>query len=267
MSASSATTLQLFTLANFPRVHPGDHLAKLIEQCLQHNAISLQQYDVVCVCSKIVSKAENCFVDLGQIQVSPQAMALAQETQKEPALVELILRESLAISRKRHGVLITRQRLGIISANAGIDRSNAQPPYIVDGGPWALTLPRDPDQSAQSLLDGLTKNLSAAQKPIGVIVTDSLGRPFREGTVGAAIGVAGVPAVWDQRGKPDLDGRRLEFTITAFADQIAAAADLLAGQANEGTPVIIARGLTWPASRGVTSAKQLLRDPQLDLYA
>lgn len=265
MVLTQANAVQLLPLLGFPRIKAGDNLADLITASLAQNNIRLQAHDIVCVCSKVVSKAEGCYVDLGQIAVSPQAAALAIETQKEPALVELILRETTAISRQRPGVLIVRQRLGLVSANAGIDRSNARPEGAPEqSGPWALTLPRDPDQSARQIWATLKREHI---DPLGVIVTDSLGRPFREGSLGAAIGIAGVPAIWDQRGNPDLDGRTMEFTITAFADQVAAAADLVAGQAAEGTPVVLVRGLAWPPQHGTPSAKQLLRDPKLDLYA
>jgi coenzyme F420-0:L-glutamate ligase/coenzyme F420-1:gamma-L-glutamate ligase len=178
---------------------------------------------------------------------------------KEPAMGELILRESVSVSRAVPGVLIVRHRQGFVSANAGIDRSNALPPGAPGGsGPWALLLPLDPDASARALRDALGGE-------IAVVISDSLGRPFRLGTVGAALGVAGLPAIWDQRGRTDLDGRALEHTVTALADQVAAAADLVAGQADEGRGAVLVEGLSFPAVEG--SARDLLRDPATDLYA
>jgi coenzyme F420-0:L-glutamate ligase/coenzyme F420-1:gamma-L-glutamate ligase len=178
-------------------------------------------------------------------------------------VVELVLRESVEISRTGPGVLIVKNRLGIVCANGGVDLSNAQPLGDAPGrGPWAVTLPLDPDLSAERLRAALSKQRG---ENVGVIVSDSLGRPFRLGSVGAAIGLAGIPAVWDQRGSADLFGMRLEHTITAFADQIAAASDLVAGQAGERRAVVHVRGLRFPASEH--TARELVRPPELDLYA
>jgi coenzyme F420-0:L-glutamate ligase/coenzyme F420-1:gamma-L-glutamate ligase len=160
-------------------------------------------------------------------------------------------------------VLVVRHRLGFIAANAGIDQSNAQPVDAPPGsGPWVLLLPVDPDRSAERIRDELSRRFGAA---IGVLITDSFGRPFRVGTVGAAIGVAGMPALWDRRGEPDLQGRLLEQTVTALADQVAAATDLLAGQADEGRGVVLVRGLRFPV--GAHRADELLRAVDEDLYA
>jgi coenzyme F420-0:L-glutamate ligase/coenzyme F420-1:gamma-L-glutamate ligase len=210
-----------------------------------------------------VSKAEDRFVDLSNVEPSAEALKLGAEIDKDPRLVECILKETLSISRKRLGALIVRQRLGIVSANAGIDLSNALPHGAKPGaGPWALLLPENPDATAETIGSRLSDRYACT---VGVVITDSLGRPFRVGTVGAAIGVAGMPAIWDQRGLPDLDGRTMEHTITAFADQVAAAADLVAGQAGEGTPVVVVRGLFWPTAPAGT-AQQLIRDSDEDLY-
>jgi coenzyme F420-0:L-glutamate ligase/coenzyme F420-1:gamma-L-glutamate ligase len=176
--------------------------------------------------------------------------------EKEPWLVELILRESTSVSRAAPGVLIVRHRLGFVGANAGIDSSN------VGGEDRVLLLPVDPDASAARLRRMLESRTGCT---LGVIISDSLGRPFRLGTVGAAIGVAGVPAVWDQCGSVDLHGRTLEHTVTALADQVAAAADLVAGQAAEGRGAVVVRGLQWAPASGGASA--LLRPVENDLYA
>jgi coenzyme F420-0:L-glutamate ligase/coenzyme F420-1:gamma-L-glutamate ligase len=160
-------------------------------------------------------------------------------------------------------VLVVKNRLGIVCANGGVDLSNAQPLGDGEGkGPWAVTLPEDPDRSAESLRVALSNRSGAA---IGVILSDSIGRPFRLGSIGAAIGLSGMPALWDQRGASDLFGMRLEHTMTALADQVAAAADLVAGQAGERRGVVHVRGLRFPA-RG-HSARELVRPPELDLYA
>jgi coenzyme F420-0:L-glutamate ligase/coenzyme F420-1:gamma-L-glutamate ligase len=178
-------------------------------------------------------------------------------------LVELVLRESVAISRHAHGALIVRHRLGFLAANAGIDRSNAEPPGPPHGsGPWALLLPRAPDESAQRIRAALW---AARGVDTGVVVTDSHGRPFRLGTVGVALGLAGLPALWDRRRETDLFGRELSHTVTALADQVAAAADLVSGQAAEGTPAVHIRGLSFEPDD--SSARELLRPSAQDLYA
>jgi coenzyme F420-0:L-glutamate ligase/coenzyme F420-1:gamma-L-glutamate ligase len=237
-----------------PTVERGDDLYRIIATALDRIELDLCDGDVVVVASKIVSRAEGCFVDLG---------AITPSVDKDPRLVELIMRESASISRKTIGALIVRHRLGFVSANAGIDASNAAPgdapPHT---GPWVLTLPRDPDSSAASLREKLARRYSSN---IAVLITDSWGRPFRRGTVGFALGVSGLPAVWDRRGASDRHGRTLEATEPAIADSIAAAADLVAGQADEGRPLILVRGLAFAPSE--ESSRALLRDPENDLYA
>lgn len=251
------------TIAGVPTIEVGDDLFAVIVSSLERAEVELAEGDVIVIASKIVSRAEGCFVDLGSIVPSDAAHELGVELQKDPRLVELILRESVDISRKTSGALIVRHRLGFISANAGIDSSNAAPSNAPKGsGPWVLTLPRDPDASAASLRSKLCEHYSSE---VAVLVTDSWGRPFRRGTVGFALGVAGLPAVWDRRGAIDRHGRILQATESAVADSIAAAADLVAGQANEGRPVTLVRGLHFKASHD--SAAVLLRDPEDDLYA
>ena len=251
------------TIAGVPTIEAGDDLFEVIVSSLERAAIELADGDVIVVASKIVSRAEGSFVDLGSIVPSDAADALGIELEKDPRLVELILRESVGISRKTSGALIVRHRLGFISANAGIDSSNATPSSAPKGsGPWVLTLPRDPDASAAALRSKLRKHYSSE---VAVLVTDSWGRPFRRGTVGFALGVSGLPAVWDRRGAIDRHGRVLQATESAVADSVAAAADLVAGQANEGRPVTLVRGLHFEASHD--SAAVLLRDPEDDLYA
>jgi coenzyme F420-0:L-glutamate ligase/coenzyme F420-1:gamma-L-glutamate ligase len=246
-----------------PLVAPGDDLAALVRDGLDRAGLALQDGDILAVTSKLASRSEGRFVDLSAVQPGAEAVALAAKLGKEPALVELVLRESQAISRAAPGVLIVRGRLGVVSANAGIDRSNALPPNAPAGsGPWALLLPADPDATARALHTALCP----ANARLGVVLTDSLGRPFRLGTVGHALGVAGMPALWDQRGRADLHGRVLEHTVTAFADQVAAAADLVAGQADEGAGVVLVRGVRWPPGPQGCAA-DLQRAPAGDLYA
>ena len=250
-------------LTGLPTIDPGDDLFEVIVSALARTEIELTDGDVVVIASKIVSRAEGCFIDLGAIVPSAKAEELGTEVDKDPRLVELILRESTGISRKTTGALIVRHRLGFVSANAGIDASNAAPSGAPEGtGPWVLTLPRDPDATAAALRTKLEERFSAS---LGVLITDSWGRPFRRGTVGFAVGVSGVPPVWDRRGSVDRHGRVLEATESAVADSIAAAADLVAGQADEGRPLTLVRGLRFQASGDASEA--LHRDPENDLYA
>lgn len=261
VSCDDRLTLQ--ALPGLPLIARGDDLAALISAGLLRAGITLRDGDILAVTSKILSRAEGRFVDLRTVEVSPRAAALASAVHKDPRLVELILRESTQISRQARDVLIVRHRLGFVAANASIDCSNAVPVGApADSGPWALLLPTDPDGDAQRILQALQ---AQTQTRLGIVITDSLGRPFRLGTVGAAIGVAGLPALWDRRGELDIYGRKLEQTITALADQVAAAADLVAGQAAEGRPVVHVRGLRF--ATGTHQASELYRRPHEDLYA
>jgi coenzyme F420-0:L-glutamate ligase / coenzyme F420-1:gamma-L-glutamate ligase len=263
LAIACAPKLALQALAGLPLVAPGDDPARLIETALRAAKIALADGDVLVVTSKLFSRAEGRFVDLSTVEPTPRARRVARQVLKDARIVELILRESAAISRRAPNVLVVRHRLGFVAANASIDLSNALPPGAKkDSGPWALLLPEDPDRSAERVRAHLAEKSGAA---IGVVVSDSLGRPFRLGTVGAAVGVAGLPPLWDRRGEADLHGRKLEHTITALADQIAAAADLVAGQADEGRPVVHVRGLRFPV--GDHAAGELLRAPDEDLYA
>jgi len=258
-----SSELLVRAIVGVPTIETGDDLFEVIASSLSRAEIELADGDVLVIASKIVSRAEGCFVDLGSVAPSATASQLGEEVEKDPRLVELILRESVGISRKTTGALIVRHRLGFISANAGIDSSNAAPTDAPEGsGPWVLTLPHDPDASAALLRSKLCERFSTE---VAVLITDSWGRPFRRGTVGFAIGIAGLPAVWDRRGAIDRHDRVLEATESAIADSIAAVADLVAGQADEGRPVTLVRGLRFRASHD--SAAVLLRDPENDLYA
>lgn len=258
-----ARRVEMTALTGLPIVGEGDDLGALIADALARAVITLEGGDILVVTSKLLSRSEGRFVDLSAVEVSAEAAALATEIDKDPPLVELILRESESISRKAPGVLVVRHKLGFISANAAIDASNARPPGAEPGtGPWVLLMPSDPDAGAETIRAALAER---SHTSVGVVISDSLGRPFRVGTVGAAVGVAGLPPLSDQRGAQDLFGRRLEHTTTAVADQLAAAADMVAGQADEARPVIHVRGLSFAA--GSHSAKELIRPPEMDLYA
>lgn len=262
-AVSCAPRLELVALPGLPVVSAGDDLAAILREGLARTGLALADGDVLVVTSKIVSRAEGRFVDLASVVPSDEALSLGAEIGKDPSFVELVLRESAAVSRKTRGALIVRHKLGFVCANAGIDCSNAAPAGAPPGsGPWALLLPSAPDAAAEALRAALSEGGGAR---IGVVISDSFGRPFRFGTVGAAIGLAGLPALWDQRGGRDLFGRRLEATITALGDQVAAAADLVAGQADEGRPVVLVRGLSFAPAP--SSAAELVRPAQEDLYA
>ena len=252
------TSLEVVPLQGLPLIRAGDDLVELVASAIELNNVTLRAGDVLVVAQKIVSKAEGRVVDLATIEPSAQAVALAADVDKDPRLVEVILSESVRVVRARRGVLIVEHRLGFIMANAGVDQSNVAP---ADGSHRVLLLPENPDGSAQTLRRGLA---AVTGIDVAVVINDSFGRPWRQGTAGVAIGAAGLPALIDLRGQPDLFGRRLEFTIIGFADEIAAAASLLQGQAAEGQPVIVVRGLTWTAPDAPIA--ELVRPPEEDLF-
>lgn len=255
--------LELIALKGLPIISAGDDLATLILQALKLQQLNIEPDDILVITSKVVSKAEGRFVDLSQVIPSPEGRAIARQVDKDPRLVSLILKESTKISRKTKGALIVQHRLGFVSANAGIDQSNVLPKSAENhGGPFALLLPSDPDNSAKKIREALFRELGV--KP-AIIISDSFGRPFRVGTVGVALGVSGISPLSDQRGQKDLFGRTMEHTITAVADQIACAADLVAGQAAEARPVVLVRGLQLSANERA-SAKELCRSSEHDLY-
>ena len=255
--------LEVLAVPGLPLVERGDDVPALVARALGAAELAVADGDVLVVTSKLLSRAEGRFVDLDGVEPSARAIELGRQVRKDPRAVELILRESTALSRQAVGVLVVRHRLGFVVANAGIDASNAVPSDARPGsGPWALLLPEAPDASAAAIRARVEAESGAR---VGVVITDSFGRPFRVGTVGVAIGVSGLPPVWDRRGEADLFGRPLENTITALADQVAAAADLVAGQAAERRPVVLVRGLGFDPSEQGASA--LVRPVEEDLYA
>ncbi len=244
-----------FALPGIPLINPNDSLADLIVAAAAAYE-PLRDGDVVVVSSKIVSKAEGRYAYLNRVQVSAEAEYFAQITGKDPRLVQLILDESRGVSRAAFGVLVTQHRLGFVSANAGIDQSNVE-----HSEERVLLLPLDPDASADALRERL-QALTGCE--LAVIISDTHGRPFRFGNVGVAIGVSGMQALVDMRGRPDLFGRELLITQQGYADLVASAAHLLCGEAAEGYPVVILRGLDFP--RGAGRASDLNRPPEKDLY-
>lgn len=252
-----AAELSVAALAGIPLVRPGDNVGDLIVAGLAASGLSLVRGDVVVIAQKIVSKAEDRFVDLRAVIPSPRAKDLAAEVDKDPRLVELILSESTEVVRHRRGVLVVAHRNGTVLANAGIDASNVGR----DGDDRVLLLPEDSNRSCRTIRARIAARTGVEA---AVLIIDSLGRAWRNGTVGVALGAAGLPALLDLRGKPDLFGRELRSTQVGLADEIAAAASLLMGQADEGTPVVLLRGLDWPEADG--SADDLLRARERDLF-
>ena len=257
--------LRLVALPGLPLVERGDDLAALVQSGCIAADWTLRDGDVVVVAQKIVSKAEGRTVRLADVEPSARAREVAAEVDKDPRLVEVILGEAKRVVRTKPGVLLVEDRRGLILANAGVDHSNvAQADVEVEGAEnTVLLLPEDPDASAERLCAALEERTGAR---VGVIVTDSLGRPWRLGTVGFAIGVAGFPALLDLRGRPDLFGHRLRTTDVGEADQVAAAASLLMGQVDEGRPVVVVRGLAYPGGTPNATAKALLRPPTEDMF-
>ncbi len=251
-------SLQLIPLRPFPLVQPGDDLAGLVAAALREQQLQLAPGDVLVLAQKVVSKAENRYVRLSSVTPTAVALELAAQADKDPRLVQLILDESREVLRVRPGVIIVEHRNGYVHANAGIDRSNLQQD---PDDPQVLLLPQDPDRSAAALRDRLATLCGVAPQ---VLINDSAGRAWRMGTVGIAIGCAGLEAVRDQVGDSDLFGNRLEVTMPAIADELAAAASLVMGQAAEGTPLVLARGLQLAAS-GAGSGS-LLRERGMDLF-
>ncbi len=237
---------------------PGDDVGRLIVDGLISAELTLQPYDILIIAQKIVSKAENRFVFLDEVTPSARAQEVASEVDKDPRLVVLILSESDEISRKRKGVLVVRHKQGFVSANAGIDRSNVPQEA---GRERVLLLPVDPDGSAGCILATVKTQFDM---PLGLIIADTHGRPHRMGTIGVAIGAAGLPTVIDKRGTIDRDGHVLQHTDIGIADEIAAAADMLMGAAAESTPVVVLRGLQLPEADG--KAADLFRPKEKDLY-
>lgn len=256
LDARPAAELSVAALAGIPLVRPGDNIADLILHGLANSGLALQHGDVLAIAQKIVSKAEGRQVDLRAVTPSARAHALAQEIDKDARLVELILRESTEVVRHRKGVLVVAHRCGTVLANAGIDASN-----VAGDDNHVLLLPEDCNRSCREIRARLAARTGVE---VGVLIIDSLGRAWRNGTIGVALGVAGLPALLDLRGRPDLFGRQLRSTQVGIADEIAAAASLLMGQADEGTPVLLVRGLHLPNADG--SADDLIRARELDLF-
>lgn len=253
-------SLTLTSLKNIPLIRRGDHLADIILKSLHESNQELQDDDILVLAQKIISKAEGRMVNLASIHPSPRAIQLGEETEKDPRVVELMLQESSEVLRSRKGFIVVEHKLGFVCANAGIDHSN-----VMGAGDsneeFVLLLPEDPDTSAKQLRDQI---LRSTGKRIGVMIIDSHGRAWRNGTVGICIGLSGIPALVDERGWHDLFGYTLKATIVAVADELAAAASLMMGQAAEGTPVVHVRGFPYPLGEG--SLAEIIRPKELDMF-
>lgn len=261
MTPEPALSVTLTAISGLPDVKAGDDLAALIGDRLEATGLGLRDGDILCVAQKIVSKAEGCAIPLAGVTPSAEALRLGEELGKDPRKVEVVLRESVRVVRamrrpgQPEGVLICEHRLGFISANAAVDESN-----LGEAG-TVLVLPPDPDASCARLAEALGARFAAR---IGVVMTDTFGRPWRLGQVNVAIGLAQVPATLREQGNLDAWGRKLQVTEPALADEIAAASGLVVRK-NAKTPAVLLRGLVWspaPAAR----AADLLRNQGEDLF-
>ncbi len=253
-------SLTITPLQNIPLIRQDDNLADILVDSLQASGAQLENDDILVIAQKIISKSEGRMVDITTITPSSQAIELAQKADKDPRVVELMLQESNEVVRVRVGTIIVEHKLGFVCANAGIDHSN-----VAGSGnenqEFVLLLPKDPDQSARNIRDQIKQKTG---KDIGVMIIDSHGRAWRNGTVGICIGLSGLPALIDERGWKDLFGYTLKITVVGVADELAAAASLMMGQAAEGKPAVLVRGFPYPLREG--SLQELIRPKSQDMF-
>lgn len=252
--------IQAIALPQIPLVEPQDDLIAIILEGVSRAGEKLCHNDIVVLAQKVVSKVENRYVDLRSISPSPVALDLAETVHKDPRLVEVILSESREVMRASPGVLIVEHKLGFVMANAGVDASNIE--HLVNDE-HVLLLPENPDRSAETLSTALSRQAGGS---IGVLINDSVGRAWRRGTVGLALGAGGVPALHDRRGEEDLFGRTLKVSEVALADQLAAAAALVQGEGSEAQPIVLIRGVQWPDHLKASNVQVLLRPKAEDLF-
>jgi coenzyme F420-0:L-glutamate ligase/coenzyme F420-1:gamma-L-glutamate ligase len=257
---NSADSLTLVALQNFPLVQADDDIGEIILDLLHKQELKLEQSDILVIAQKIISKAERRLVFLDEVVPSAKAKELATTCNKDPRVIELILNESRDIIRVRDGLIIAEHKLGMIMANAGIDQSNIGD---YQDRPAVLLLPVNPDRSAQNIRNKIQE--TCGNSP-GIIINDSIGRAWRNGITGHAIGSAGLSSLIDQRGRVDLFGRVLDHTEVAHADECAAAASLLMGQADEGKPVVLIQGLNINTDTIHGETADLIRDKSTDLF-
>ncbi len=252
--------ISVVSLDKFPIIKNGDKLGAIILNCINENKLELKNGDILCIAQKIVSKAEGCIYSLNDIKPSKKALKISDKLNKDPRKVEIILRESKNIIRifkhknQNEGVIICEHKLGFISANAAVDESNTGEIDTI------ITLPKNPDLSASKIGDYIYQKLNVS---VGVVITDTFGRPWRLGQVNVAIGLSKVPATIDEKGKSDISGRRLKVTEPAFADEVAAASGLVIKK-NSNTPVVIISGLNWRQEN--SNSNDLLRKVEEDMF-
>ena len=251
-------TLSAIALTGVPAIRPGDDLVEITLTVSAECGVALGDNDVLVFAQKIVSKAEGREVGLDDVTPGARAIELAGRSGKDPRLIELILAESDEVLRCVPGVIIVRHRLGFVLANAGIDASNVA---SREGGDRVLLLPSDPDRTCSRLREGLRVRTGIAP---GIVINDSVGRAWRNGTVGTALGVSGLPGLVDLRGRPDMNGRVLQSTEVGLADEVAAIASLVMGQADEGRPIVLIRGVPYDRREG--SGQELIRARERDLF-
>ncbi len=249
-------TVQIIGIEGLPIVQPEDNLGKLIFEAANKQGTPIREHDVVVVTHVVVSRSEGALVNLDGVIPSEFAKRIAQQYDKDPAMVEVVLQESKSIRRMRNGILITESKQGFTCANSGVDKSN------VPGDRMVALLPHDPDESALRIRRDV-KKLTGCD--VAVIVSDTHGRPLRDGAINVAIGVAGLKPISDRRGEKDLFGYVLKVKQTAVADELASAAELVIGQANEGVPAAIIRGYPYLTS-DEAKATELIMPEQRDLF-
>lgn len=246
--------VNLFALQHIPEINTGDNIGKIIIDCMKEEGFLLSDGDIIVIAHKIVSKAEGRLIHLSQVQPGDDAKKLSDITGKDARLIELILQESEEIVKVRRGLIIARHRLGFVCANAAIDQSNA-------GKDSVVLLPENPDKSAK----GISKLIkSEVGKDVAVVINDSHGRPFRQGSIGIAVGIWGMKPLLSYVGKKDRYGYKMRSSVEAIADELASAATLLMGQSNESRPVVLFKGISYEA--GDDGVKPLIRPPELDLF-
>jgi coenzyme F420-0:L-glutamate ligase / coenzyme F420-1:gamma-L-glutamate ligase len=255
-----AMTLTIQPLPGVPLIQSGDNLPELILKAVENAHIQLVEGDILVLAQKIVSKAEGRMVNLSEVTPSQKAVELSNSTQKDARFCELVLQESRTILRTRPGTIIVEHRCGFVCANAGIDHSNVQGEWGNEDD-WVLLLPEDPNRSAERIRSEIEKRSSVK---LGVLIIDSHGRAWRMGTIGMAIGLSGLPGLVDLRGEKDLFGYQLRITQVAAADELAAAASLVMGEAAEGIPLVHVRGFPYRMRSG--SLAELIRPQDQDLF-
>ena len=249
--------LNLIALKKFPLIEPGDHLDEIILKSISDNNLHLEDGDILIIAQKIISKAENRYINLDNVIPSQSAIDLGEELNRNPAFIQLILNESKTIISTEKNVIIVEHNLGFIHINAGIDRSN-----IPQDENLVLLLPVDPSSSAETIQSFISKSLNIN---ISVIITDSMSRPYRSGVTNFALASANIQSLIDLKGESDIYGNTLKSTEIAIADELAAAAGLLMGQGDELKPVILMKGFS-KSSYGINDALDLTVDEKNDLY-